>query len=224
MEKTGESASAEVRLLRKLCRSLDGQRQKSRKEAVEWQNFGRYTATVLQKEVAGFERKLRVLQEKLDQLVHENAELREMCLYLDKSREGSGGGGEGGKSGHSKLQGSASSKSRAPVHSMCAAEMNKDEGPTPQYAGITSQNTLHDKRRKKFNLLGIKGMTCRHTYCKLPRPYQCIIIDPQKAAAELQKRVEKLESEKLELVKVCTYYFDGLLSRFFRSDNNRSLC
>ena len=159
MEKTGESASAEVRLLRKLCRSLDGQRQKSRKEAVEWQNFGRYTATVLQKEVAGFERKLRVLQEKLDQLVHENAELREMCLYLDKSREGSGGGGEGGKSGHSKLQGSTGSKSRAPVHSMCAAEMNKDEGPTPQYAGSTSHNTLHDKRRKKFNLLGIKGMT-----------------------------------------------------------------
>ena len=146
-----ESSSAEVPLLKKLCRSLDRQRQKNHQAAVEWQNFGRFTATVLQKEVENFERKLRVLQEKMDGLVQENRELREMCFYLDKSREVSE---SRGKSSRGKLQDS-NAKCRAPVHSMCAVEMNKDEGPTLQYTGITSENTLRDTRGKRFNILGM---------------------------------------------------------------------
>ncbi|CAI7998310.1 Coiled-coil domain-containing protein 85C-A [Geodia barretti] len=186
---TAKKLTAEVHLLRKLCRSLDAQRKKSHQEAVEWQNFGRFTAGVLQKEVEGFERKLRVLQERMDGLVRENGELQEMCFYLDKTRQKSSAEGVDarttagttavGRTGGTKQQGSL----RVPMHSMCAEEMNKDSGPPLQYAGITSDNTLRDKKGKnKFNLLDTK--------------------DPQATVTMLQKRLEKLESEKLELVKV----------------------
>lgn len=153
------NAGAQISLLKELCRFLDGQRQKSHQKAVEWQNFGRFTAAVLQKEVEGFERKLRVLQEKLDRLVQENTELQEMCFYLDKSRKGSDSrDDEGDKSDRGKLS-DKMKKSRVPVHSMCAVEMNKTEGPALQYSGFTSENTLHDKKVKKFNILGTKGTT-----------------------------------------------------------------
>lgn len=153
------NAGAEASLLKELCRCLDRQRQKSHQKAVEWQNFGRFTATVLQKEVESFERKLRVLQERLDRLVQENTELQEMCFYLDKSRKGSDTyDDEGDKSSRGKLSKSRM-KSRAPVHSMCAVEMNQDEGPALQYTGFTSENTLHDKKGKKFNILGTKGIS-----------------------------------------------------------------
>lgn len=154
MEREESQVRKECRLLQHLCRALDAQRQKSQKAALEWQTFGRFTAAVLQKEVEGFERKLRVLQEKLDRLAQENSELQEMCLYLDKSR----GETDAATNSHGKL--SSSSGVRVPVHSLCVKEMNADETPVVQYAGLTSQNTLKDKRRKKFNLLGIKGMGC----------------------------------------------------------------
>ena len=157
-----EKLAAEVHLLRKLCRSLDTQIKKSHQEAVEWQNLGRFTAAVLQKEVDSFERKLRVLQERMNGLVAENKELQEICFYLDKTREKSSADSSrttaetmSGRTCRAK-QGS----SRAPVHSMCAEEMNKDSGGPPlQYAGITSDNTLRDKKVKNFKVLNhTKGL------------------------------------------------------------------
>ena len=154
----GTEATSTV-LLKRLCRSLERQRQKSHQEATEWQNFGRYTAAVLQKEVEGFERKLRVLQEKLDGLVQENRELQEMCFYLDKSRGRTADSSVDEAAGEKRKIGGGMtlSTTRAPVHSMCAEEMNKDDGPTLQYTGITSDTTLHDKR-EKFNIHGTKGI------------------------------------------------------------------
>ena len=149
-----ESEASQALLLKKLCRCLEAQRQKSHHEAKEWQNFGRFTAAVLQREVDSFERKLRVLQEKLDAVVRENSELQDMCFYLDKSREGSKD--RSGKNVHSKYQ-DGKVQSRVPVHSLCAEEMNRDESPALQYAGITSQNTLHDKRVNKLDILSTKG-------------------------------------------------------------------
>lgn len=197
------NAGGQISSLKELCRLLDTQRQKSHQKAVEWQNFGRFTAAVLQKEVEGFERKLRVLQEKLDRLVQENTELQEMCFYLDKSRKGSDSQ-EGDKSGRGNL--SDKTKSRAPVYSMCAVEMNKSEGPALKYSGFTSENTLHDKKVKKFNILGTKGTQYLVVTMVTSRT---VSIDLETAVTELQKRVEKLESEKLELVKVhvCVHQF-----------------
>lgn len=151
------SKAAEERVsLRKLCQVLETQRQQFQQLALEWQHFGQFTAAVLQKEVEGFERKLGVLQVRLDQLVQENSELQEMCLYLDKSRDEKGEVGR--RTGHGRFQ-SGTSKFQAPVHSMCVREMNKDSGQYPQYAGITSQITLKDKKKKKstFSFIGSQG-------------------------------------------------------------------
>ena len=87
LERTNRQLHGENEELRSLCCFLDDSRQKNKEMAFEWQSFGRYTAAVLKNEVEIFECKLQVLQEKLDKIVQENSELREMCLYLDQSRD-----------------------------------------------------------------------------------------------------------------------------------------
>lgn len=142
----------EVILLKELCRSLDSQRKKSRQEAVEWQNFGRFTAAVLQKEADGFERKLRVLQERMGVLVRENDELKGETSRGKRAVEGSGFQ----HTRYRKLGGREDASSKAPVHSMCAEEMNRDTSPLLHYPGMTSESTLRDK--KTLSLLGTKSI------------------------------------------------------------------
>lgn len=72
--------------LRDLCCFLDDDRQKSRKLAREWQRFGRYTASVMRSEVSAYQEKLKALEGKQDELISENIELKELCLYLDQER------------------------------------------------------------------------------------------------------------------------------------------
>lgn len=72
--------------LRDLCCFLDDDRQKGRKLAKEWQRFGRYTASVMRQEVAAYQTKLQELENKQQELIHDNLELKELCLYLDDER------------------------------------------------------------------------------------------------------------------------------------------
>nr|CAG4638469.1 EOG090X06T3 [Cyclestheria hislopi] len=72
--------------LRDLCCFLDDDRQKGRKLAREWQRFGRYTASVMRQEVANYQTKLRHLENRQQELVKDNSELKEICLYLDEER------------------------------------------------------------------------------------------------------------------------------------------
>ncbi|EDW29197.1 GL18541 [Drosophila persimilis] len=72
--------------LRDLCCFLDDDRQKGRKLAREWQRFGRYTASVMRQEVAAYQNKLRQLDDKQQELITDNLELKELCLYLDEER------------------------------------------------------------------------------------------------------------------------------------------
>ncbi|XP_014665058.1 PREDICTED: coiled-coil domain-containing protein 85C-like [Priapulus caudatus] len=72
--------------LRDLCCFLDDDRQKGRKLSREWQRFGRYTAGVMRSEVASYLGKLHELETKQAELVRENAELKELCIYLDDER------------------------------------------------------------------------------------------------------------------------------------------
>ncbi|XP_077289643.1 coiled-coil domain-containing protein 85 [Arctopsyche grandis] len=76
------------RELRDLCCFLDDDRQKGRKLAREWQRFGRYTASVMRQEVAAYQAKLRELDDKQQELLRDNMELKELCLYLDEERGG----------------------------------------------------------------------------------------------------------------------------------------
>lgn len=78
---------ADLQELRDLTCYLDDDRQKCRKLAREWQRFGRYTASVMRNEVASYQEKLKILEEKQSDLSKDNAELKELCLYLDRQRE-----------------------------------------------------------------------------------------------------------------------------------------
>lgn len=72
--------------LRDLCCFLDDERERSRKLAREWQKFGRYTSDVMKSEVATYQQKLNVLEARQEELVKENFELKELCIYLDQDR------------------------------------------------------------------------------------------------------------------------------------------
>ena len=62
--------------LRDLCCFLDDDRQKGRKLAREWQRFGRYTASVMRQEVSAYQNKLRELDNKQQELIKDNLELK----------------------------------------------------------------------------------------------------------------------------------------------------
>ncbi|XKL61437.1 hypothetical protein PGB90_008494 [Kerria lacca] len=74
--------------LRDLCCFLDDDRQRGRKLAREWQRFGRYTASVMRQEVSAYQNKLKELDNKQHELIKDNLELKELCLYLDEERNG----------------------------------------------------------------------------------------------------------------------------------------
>ncbi|XP_033844065.1 coiled-coil domain-containing protein 85C-A isoform X2 [Periophthalmus magnuspinnatus] len=76
--------------LRELCCFLDDDRQKGKRVSREWQRFGRYTASVLWKDVGLYQQKLRELELGQEALRAENAELKEIVLMLDEERSGAG--------------------------------------------------------------------------------------------------------------------------------------
>ncbi|KAL3874344.1 hypothetical protein ACJMK2_037372 [Sinanodonta woodiana] len=72
--------------LRDLCLFLDDDRHKGRKLAKEWQRFGRYTSSVMRSEVSAYQEKLKDLETKQNELISDNIDLKELCLYLDQER------------------------------------------------------------------------------------------------------------------------------------------
>ncbi|XP_039598968.1 coiled-coil domain-containing protein 85C-like, partial [Polypterus senegalus] len=76
--------------LRELCCFLDDDRQKGKKLSREWQRFGRYTASVMWKEVSMYQQKLKELETKQETVMRENLELKEIILMLDEERNGAG--------------------------------------------------------------------------------------------------------------------------------------
>lgn len=87
LKDVNQKLQADLQELRDLTCYLDDDRQKCRKLAREWQRFGRYTASVMRNEVANYQEKLKLLEEKQSELSKDNAELKELCLYLDRKRE-----------------------------------------------------------------------------------------------------------------------------------------
>ncbi|XP_049337604.1 coiled-coil domain-containing protein 85A isoform X2 [Astyanax mexicanus] len=78
--------------LRDLCCFLDDDRQKGKKVSREWQRLGRYSAGIMRKEVTLYLQKLKELEQRQEEVLKENLELRELCLMLDEEK-GSGGTG-----------------------------------------------------------------------------------------------------------------------------------
>lgn len=86
LKEANQRLSDDNQELRDLCCFLDDDRQKGRKLAREWQRFGRYTASVMRQEVSAYQSKLRQLDDKQQELIRDNLELKELCLYMDEER------------------------------------------------------------------------------------------------------------------------------------------
>ena len=81
--------------LRDLCCFLDDDRQKGKKVSREWQRLGRYSAGIMRKEVTLYLQKLKELEQRQEEVIKENLELKELCLMLDEEKGGGVGGGGG---------------------------------------------------------------------------------------------------------------------------------
>ena len=157
--------------LRDLCCFLDDERKKSRRLAHEWQSFGRYIASVLRNEVLGFENKMTVLQvnvivhsvlfillqENLQKLSQENAELRDLCLFLNQmpSVTSTKRGGKGGELAATPKLDTPQVEAYA-THAACVGHLNKVLEDVPQYTGFTGEEKLEDKSPK-----GEKAVTAK---------------------------------------------------------------
>lgn len=94
--------------LRDLCCFLDDDRQKGKRVSREWQRLGRYSASLMRKEVAIYLQKLKELEQRQVEVVRENLELKEVCLMLEEERVAPGGGGGPGRRGSVDSQSSSS--------------------------------------------------------------------------------------------------------------------
>lgn len=142
--------------LRDLCCFLDDDRQKGRKLAREWQRFGRYTASVMRQEVSAYQNKLRELDNKQQELIKDNLELKELCLYLDEERGGSSVCPSCGSatSGGMRDDGDGSSSStNADEPQVVQSEFVNGNGPAPRRT-VSRERLLHDnliRQRSTFN-------------------------------------------------------------------------
>ncbi|XP_078262985.1 coiled-coil domain-containing protein 85C-like isoform X2 [Rhinoraja longicauda] len=85
--------------LRELCCFLDDDRQKGKRLCREWQRFGRFAASLLWREVGGYQHKLGELERRQDSLLGDNLELKEIALMLLQDGElGAGSGAAGSRS------------------------------------------------------------------------------------------------------------------------------
>ncbi|XP_003383845.1 PREDICTED: coiled-coil domain-containing protein 85C-B-like [Amphimedon queenslandica] len=175
--------------LRDLCCFLDDERKKGRRLAHEWQSFGRYIASLLRNQVLEFENKMTVLQENLQKLSQENAELRDLCLFLNQMSSMAPAKKEGDESGNTpaaKLE--TGQVETYAANAACAGHLNKVLEDPPAYTGHAGANELKDESPKIVEPTPSKGESnsseTTNAYVK-----------------ELEKRLDRLESEKLELVK-----------------------
>lgn len=95
LEEHNRSLHGDLSEMRELCCYLDDDRKKCRQVAKEWQRFGRYTVTVMRNEVISYSDKLKNLEKKQTDLMKENGELRDLCVYLDQSRKNENDANEG---------------------------------------------------------------------------------------------------------------------------------
>lgn len=171
LQHTKEQLDRENKELRAMCGYLDEAYHRSRKLGREWQSFGRYTAEILKEEMASSQSKDHVMQEELQRLSRENKELKEMCIFLDKSRDGSE---------ESSLTPPESVELM--LHGRVVQEMNQTQGSIPRYTGLTKGTTLNDMQAIR------RGMMTE--------------ANKEMALTEMKKRLERVEKERLELIKV----------------------
>lgn len=145
--------------LRDLCCFLDDDRQKGRKLAREWQRFGRYTASVMRQEVSAYQNKLRELDNKQQELIKDNLELKELCLYLDEERGGNNicpscGSSTGGNLRDDGDGSSSSTNADEPA----VPQQFSPGGNNPPRRTASRERLLHENLARQRNTLNGKKM------------------------------------------------------------------
>ncbi|CAJ0929642.1 unnamed protein product, partial [Mesorhabditis belari] len=79
--------NAQNKELRELCCFLDEDRKKSKQLGKEWHKLGKYTSHLMRQEVATYQRRLQGSEQREREMLRENEELRQLCLYLDEQRQ-----------------------------------------------------------------------------------------------------------------------------------------
>ncbi|KAJ8389872.1 hypothetical protein AAFF_G00113410 [Aldrovandia affinis] len=133
--------------LRDLCCFLDDDRQKGKRVSREWQRLGRYSASIMRKEVTIYLQRLKDLELRQEEVLKENLDLKEMCLMLDDERGGGGAGVGGGGAGPAGCRNSIDSQSSLLVP---GAGLLRDvgDGSSTSSAGSTdSPDHLHHKQQ-----------------------------------------------------------------------------
>ncbi|XP_067229994.1 coiled-coil domain containing 85A, like [Chanodichthys erythropterus] len=111
LKEVNQKLQDDNRELRDLCCFLDDDRQKGKRVSREWQRLGRFSASVMRKEVALYLQKLTELERKQEEVIRENLELREICLLIDEEKVGGGGEGVQGGAGSIGCRNSIDSQS-----------------------------------------------------------------------------------------------------------------
>uniref|UniRef100_A0A182F5U6 Uncharacterized protein n=2 Tax=Anopheles albimanus TaxID=7167 RepID=A0A182F5U6_ANOAL len=160
LKEANQRLSDDNQELRDLCCFLDDDRQKGRKLAREWQRFGRYTASVMRQEVSAYQTKLRQLDDKQQELIRDNLELKELCLYLDEERNNNSNSRTAAVAAAAAAAAAAtSSSSAATVCSNCgnananAVAALRDDGDG------SSSSTNADENLHNIGQFGRNGMT-----------------------------------------------------------------
>uniref|UniRef100_A0A3Q4AXX8 Uncharacterized protein n=1 Tax=Mola mola TaxID=94237 RepID=A0A3Q4AXX8_MOLML len=152
------------RELRDLCCFLDDDRQKGKRVSREWQRLGRYSASVMRKEVTLYLQKLKELELRQEEVIRENMELKELCLLLDEEKGagvvgggvgGSGGGGSVGMGGCRNSIDSQNSLLLVPGHGLLMRDVG--DGSSTSSAG-SADSSDHPHHKQPHLAPGVGGV------------------------------------------------------------------
>uniref|UniRef100_A0A3B3RW42 Coiled-coil domain containing 85A, like n=1 Tax=Paramormyrops kingsleyae TaxID=1676925 RepID=A0A3B3RW42_9TELE len=131
--------------LRDLCCFLDDDRQKGKRVSREWQRLGRYSASIMRKEVTLYLQKLKELEMRQEEVIRENLELKELCLMLDEEKGPVGVGGVG--SGTAGCRNSIDSQSSLSVPGVGLLRDVGDGSSTSSGGSTDSPDHVHHKQQ-----------------------------------------------------------------------------
>lgn len=88
LKQVNDKLQTDLEELRDLCCYLDDDRQKCRRLAREWQNFGRYTSSTLQSKENSYQEEINLLNSQQETITAENLNLKRLCRDLEERLAG----------------------------------------------------------------------------------------------------------------------------------------
>ncbi|XP_053477393.1 coiled-coil domain-containing protein 85A [Ictalurus furcatus] len=150
--------------LRDLCCFLDDDRQKGKKVSREWQRLGRYSAGIMRKEVTLYLQKLKELEQRQEEVLKENLELRELCLMLDEEKGSGGTGGSLSTGGPAGCRNSIDSQSSLSHASVPGPGLLRDVGDGSSTSSAGSTDSPDHLTHKQQLLAGPAAGSLEHVH------------------------------------------------------------